>query len=573
MGQSKIQKQRIFPPHGLRVTVRMRGAVISQTTHWPKTHFWVGAFFLCLAFVTGLFSPLLGLLFTVMASVDFSWGRIRRRLGREVVLVGESINDPVPTPSGRPLARARWRNDNRIEIVPIEDGAQAAILSPGERWSWSGDNDVQVEMDLVPRIYAPRGSSNPFGDVALLSMVLMLMVGVGQARLLYLLLMPDGFGGGGEPEFEASPELIARLLERDFDGAEEVYAQQRVDRQEYDYQIESDYLPPGNDGPTDRAGGGSQMGEEISREDEKTSRGDDANPKPDLPEEDPAEDVVAEPEALPELERVEDEAPDLLLEAEREALAAVDAQDIGSRGEDETDTPPPMERFIGWGFRDWFDVQDARRESVEELAWQLEMVRERLRINPDDPYAINLLGNYAYLAENTELSRESYERYIKLYPDEPLGYNNLALTYKRSGEYVVEEQLYRTALEFDNADVHVLNNLAINLARQDRFDEAVAIMEDLEQLDPDNPYTDLHRAKIYAAMGQRRKAYQHLQRALEGAESMSSLHHIEFRQDLRLEPLLDPLRQERKFARLLRKFYAEDADYLINGGRFGGDDG
>ena len=37
---------------------------------------------------------------------------------------------------------------------------------------------------------------------------------------------------------------------------------------------------------------------------------------------------------------------------------------------------------------DWFDVEDARRESVEELAWRMEQVRQRLRIDPDDPWAL-----------------------------------------------------------------------------------------------------------------------------------------------------------------------------------------
>jgi tetratricopeptide (TPR) repeat protein len=127
------------------------------------------------------------------------------------------------------------------------------------------------------------------------------------------------------------------------------------------------------------------------------------------------------------------------------------------------------------------------------------------------------------------------------------------LTYKRQGEYTQEEALYREALKIDPMDDHVLNNLAVNLAHQGRGEEALRIMDELEKLTPDDPYADLHRAKIFATMGKRDKAYKYLKKALEGTALLDTLHHIEFRQDIRIDPAFRTMRHEEKFQELLRR--------------------
>ena len=86
----------------------------------------------------------------------------------------------------------------------------------------------------------------------------------------------------------------------------------------------------------------------------------------------------------------------------------------------------------------------------------------------------------------------------------------------------------------------------------------------LEELDPDDPYAELHRAKIAAAMGKKARAYAHLEVALEAMAELDTFHHIEFRQDLRLDPVFSDMRDDRRFEKLLRRFYGDDADYLLH---------
>jgi Flp pilus assembly protein TadD len=217
----------------------------------------------------------------------------------------------------------------------------------------------------------------------------------------------------------------------------------------------------------------------------------------------------------------------------------------------------PTSTREGWGFTDWYAGTTAQAEAGE-IRERIHFAKRLLAIDPDSDWALQTLAYYQYLAQDYQATIATYERFIDLYPDDPTGYNNVALVYKRTGEYSVEEGYYRRALAIESVDVHALNNLAVNLAHQHRFQEALSIMERLERLDPEDPYADLHRAKIYAEMGRERRAYRYLKRALEGMAALDTLHHIEFRQDIRIDPSFSKMRKERRFQGILERYYGED---------------
>lgn len=492
--------------HGLRVTVRLHGAVVEQRVHWAG------------------FGP---------------------------IELGGDGPDAIPTPSGRALVRAHFEQRTRVRIEPVEPSADPGSLVPGASWRWSNGHGVDVDLDLVPRIPARRRGTQPGGDVALLVMVLMLAVGVSQASLIAALLFPESASASMTVD-EPTPELLARLLKRDLDGAEEGVAEYR-ERPAHDRGMRSLYMPAGQeDGHLERNGGGKERGDEVRRASDP-----DEEPGPEAPE----SAIAAASEAGQSGDLQGLEVPD----APPTPRTPLLADDDPLRLEDLFDPADPIERFVGWGFRDWFDVADARPELEARWKRQLDVARTRLAIDPDDPAALNVVGYYAYLAENSELARQTYDRYTRLHPEDPAGYNNLALTFKRTGDYAEEEALYRRALELDPLDPNVLNNLAVNLAHQGRHGEALRVMEQLEELDPGDPYADLHRAKIYAAMGKRERALRFLRRALEGVQDLDTMHHIEFRQDIRVDPAFDGMRGERRFVRLLRAHYGDEADYLVQG--------
>ncbi len=322
---------------------------------------------------------------------------------------------------------------------------------------------------------------------------------------------------------EPSPELLARLLKEQFDGAQTGKLAERGDRPKTGEAIEGFYLQPGHAGPITRMGGGKNLGKRIkdgSSEGQTRAR------------EAPARGGGGDQDVLP------DDVP-----------PASELDEV-----DGDDQPIAVHVTEGWGLTDWYDTQDAR-EDARDIEERLKFARQLLKIDPNDAYALSIRAYYEYLAMDYKASKRTYERFTTLFPDDAAGWNNLALTYKREKKYKEEEALYRKALSLEPLDDHALNNLAVCLAHQKRFDEALAIMKQLETLTPDDAYAELHRAKIHAAMGEDEQAYGFLERSLQRMKQLDTLHNIEFRQDIRIDPAFETLRKQERFRKLLTRYY------------------
>ncbi len=553
-----------YPRHGLRLTVRLHGTVVSQRVLWAPP---VGEL-LSLAIATGGLSFLFGQLASGDVTLLGVWSPLMSQLAvlmlfpTGVALALASLfwprasrvgvgHDAVPTPHGLALATVHWAPRKDPVLVDHQDDDKKIVLDAKGDWRWRHDA-VELDLQAQHREVARRLPTDPLGDIGLVVVALALYVGMLQART-FIEVMP-GQAAPGADAYEISPELIARLLERDFEGADQG-VQPRVDRPELDQDHRGVYLPVGNQGVLSRTGGGATQGDEVHRTD-PVEEEDESLPIADvLPEE--GEDLFAM-EAAPEPEQF---LPPAAQQPSPDPVDLDQADELATRSHD------PMERFIGWGFRDWMDAAEQQKKLDPAVERQLRIARERLRLDPDDFGALQVVGHYAYLAEDVELCRSAYQRVVELYPQETAGYNNLALTYKRDGDFEKEEALYRKALELEPTDPVVLNNLAVSLAHQGRFDEALSLMTLLEEIDPDDPYSELHRAKIFAAMGKREKAYRSLKRALDGIDQLDTLHHIEFRQDLRIEPLFAEMRKEARFQRLLHQVYGDDSVQILEGAR------
>ncbi len=421
-------------------------------------------------------------------------------------------------PGGELLLRAG--TDRRVVGGPVD-----VDLGPG-----LGAGRVHLSATPVHRRWFQRFS---FTQASLLFPLLVVSVSLGAAQISAIakLIQEAMAEEGGTGGFEPSPELIARLLNGEYDGADRGAPSLEAPRPAEGAPIESYYLQPGHGGPTSKIGGGANIGKKVL---------DGANKKaPEVEVE-----VALEPGAAEVSSPGHTDPP-------QEDAEAKDPEKVPSAEQ------IAQHMTEGFGFTDWYDTEDARAEA-KQIKRALEAARRVLAIDPDDPGAISVLAYYQYLAMDYNGARASYQRFTALYPEEAAGWNNLALTYKREGDYVTEEALYRRALALDPADDHALNNLAVCLAHQGRYDEAHSIMRELDKLIPDDAYADLHRAKIYAAEGKEERAYHFLQRALSAMRRLDTLHNIEFRQDIRVDPAFQTLRGQERFRRLLTRYYGDD---------------
>lgn len=367
-------------------------------------------------------------------------------------------------------------------------------------------------------------------------------------ELAFCIPKPAG-GSGASGLFSA--EYLARLLRKDYEGDRKGVVEDRIERPDAERVADDDrdhyYMPAGSIGPATNMGGAA----------EKTLR--------------PVRTVVVEAEPVVPRKRRANADPvptagDAPLAPEPEVQPGLDDATAEGADEERPDegSAPPSEEKEGWGVPGWYDEQTQAAEKLE-IDIVLRMAKRRLAIDPNDVGALGILSYYQYLAQDYNAALRTYDKILALDPEDAAAYNNKALVYKRMEQYRKEEGLYRQSLNLDPGDTTALNNLAVNLSHQGRYDEALAIMKGLEEADPDDPYADLHRAKIYAQMGRDEESFRFLEKALQGMAALDTLHHIEFRQDIRIDPSFAKLRQTPRFQQVLLKYYGKDTP-LSEGG-------
>ena len=460
---------------------------------------------------------------------------------------GGDVELPPPEEDGAELV-AQWEGPDRVRVT---NAAGTSVLVAPNQPVTIEQGAIRTEFSLDPQFKHPRASLLGEGNVVMAVAILAMTVFALQIEVLF---REEILPRVTQPPVSPGKEFVVKLLkdvEESSSGQNSSGEYNPADRvarllDEQVKEINSMYVPAGRMTELEELAGGKEVADEVHR-----APGDGRGA--------PVFQPIPEDEALV-LEGLDDrvapggdrDVEDQILQESTESV--VDGKDDSALS--------PAEKKMGWGFYDWYDARDARvdKDAIQE---KLKEAKEQLAIDPDNPWALTQLGYYQYLAFDFEGCNETYARFIELYPSHSAGYNNQALVYKRLGEYAREEAFYRLAQALDPKDTYVLNNLAVNLAHQGRFDEALEIMQTLSQIQPDDPYADLHRAKIRAAMGEKGNALFFLEKALDGMSSLDTLHHIEFRQDIRVDPAFDDLRKHPEFAEVLLSYYGEDARPLL----------
>ena len=453
--------------------------------------------------------------------------------GRRLRIGHEVLNGLPHRPGSSDYGRLVWQGPARCLFV--DEVGETTLLSDEPTRLVEGA--VELEIRLVPQFMHARSIFT--GDFMMVATVAVMMM----VAWVFVQLL-DGMSGGGEAAYhpEPTPELIARLLEEDYDGEDEGFLYEEQARPDSEFQIDSFFLPAGDDGPTHTVGGAEDVADERSFETEGDEEETSFQPLEESP---------------PELASVDDETPQAPIP---------DVQD-DQELEERQASSDSAETRKGFGLKDHDGALDKRDDF--RVRYEIRTARALLEIDPDDPWALQHLAYYQFLSEDLDGAEATYGRYIDHYPESAAGYNNIALVFKRRGDYAQEEAYYQQALNLDPEDTFVKNNLAVNLAHQGRYDEALELMDELERLTPGDPYADLHRAKIHSAMGNADKALFFLEKAVVGVAVLDTLHTIEFRQDIRLDPAFDLLRDDQRFEELLVTYYGEHNGRQMAGGAGG----
>jgi Tfp pilus assembly protein PilF len=434
-----------------------------------------------------------------------------------------------PSGAAAPLAGVPGvrREEGRLVVdgrdAPVPLGAEQVALQEGR---------VDVRARVVRTFGLPRWVAEQSDLVFPLVMLIVTVFGL-QLHLLALLWMsifpPPAAPAAPEP----SIEYLTRLLRGDNAGEEEGLIAKRTVEVPSETKIESYYLPAGSPGPITEPGGGARVGPKPRAADPRPQKGEDAS----LHIEEFGETEGLTPDEAPPAPDIDDLA---------DPLASPEGE--------QTDLPQSIEKREGFGLTDWYDTEDARREQTE-VEQTIAAANQLLKLDPDNLYGLSVKSYYQYLAMDFEGAEATYDRMLVLDGTSGATWNNLALIYKRKGDWKKEEELYATSLLMEPDQPNTYINLALCYGHQGRFDEALQTMKRVEKDLPDDPYADLHRAKIHALMGQEEKSYHFLRKSLISMRKLDTLHNIEYQQDIRVDPAFEKMRETARFKSLLTKHY------------------
>ncbi|GDX82717.1 hypothetical protein LBMAG42_45280 [Deltaproteobacteria bacterium] len=445
-----------------------------------------------------------------------------RPVGDAVIEPGQSMNEgPVHVTAGRTKGTIVLRDATGERPV----GRESVQLREGR---------VDIKASLVRRFRLARFIFEEANLVFPLVMAAVTVLGL-QIMLLLSILSALFAGGGPPPPPEPSPEYLTRLLNGDYAGKEQGVVALKGERPTGTTEVESFYLPSGSAGPITKAGGGRRVGAKRRGDDARSQKGEAASIK--IEELGKTENLV--PQDQPDEPSIDDLA---------DPLATPDGQ--------QAEHLEAVEVEEGWGLTDWYDTEDARKDR-QEITEAIDISNQLLKLDPDNLYGLSIKAYYQYLAMDFEGAELTYDHMLKIDGTGGAQWNNLALVYKRRGDYQKEEELYRTALMLDPNEPNTKINLALCYGHQGRFDEALEVMRQMEVEIPDDPYADLHRAKIYALMGNEAESYKFLEKSLKTMRKLDTLHNIEFQQDIRVDPAFKTMREAKRFKALLVRYYGK----------------
>jgi TolB-like protein/Tfp pilus assembly protein PilF len=116
--------------------------------------------------------------------------------------------------------------------------------------------------------------------------------------------------------------------------------------------------------------------------------------------------------------------------------------------------------------------------SPERLAKATAAIENALKLAPDDPWVIEMHGDYYYYAfRDYAHAAGEYERLLAQRPNSVEAVGSLALIYRRQGRYAEATEYFRRAIALDPRSHRYLFNFATFLGGLRRFDESFKLLD------------------------------------------------------------------------------------------------
>lgn len=190
----------------------------------------------------------------------------------------------------------------------------------------------------------------------------------------------------------------------------------------------------------------------------------------------------------------------------------------------------------------WYAVTLAAMERLDEG------LREIKRAQELDPLSLPINTNYGwlyYLARRYDEAIEQYRRTLELDPNYALARRRLGQAYEQQREYDKALAEFEAALSLSKGDTETIAAIGHLYAVSGKEQEARRVIRELVEMSGSRYIPSYFIARILIGLGERDRAFEHLEKAYEERYGFLSY--------LKVEPLFDSLRSDERFVDLARR--------------------
>ena len=184
-------------------------------------------------------------------------------------------------------------------------------------------------------------------------------------------------------------------------------------------------------------------------------------------------------------------------------------------------------------------------DEIGQKAQSLDEARRAVQLDPLSSHAHNALAAAAFLAGQYDESFEQCHKSLELEPDGPGGYACMSQALAYTGKYSEALIYLKRGVAITHGDPYFLSFDAIVSAHLGQMQQAAQLVEEIRR-DAQRQYVSPSIfAAALAAMGKEKQAMDELE--------VSYKNHDTSIEDLKIDPIWDPLRQDPRFQALLHR--------------------
>ncbi len=160
----------------------------------------------------------------------------------------------------------------------------------------------------------------------------------------------------------------------------------------------------------------------------------------------------------------------------------------------------------------------------ERLAKAKAAIDTAMRLAPDDPVVVEMLGSYYYYGyRDYGRAAEQYQRLLLIRPNSPEAFVQLGFIRRRQARWAEALANLRHAVELDPRDTNTISTLGETLSQLRQFDEAASVMQRGAEISPDNPIIVAQATSVpFRARGSTKEFQQMMTGLKEAPENANS---------------------------------------------------